>query len=110
MVGRSLSAGEVEANRSHWWVEEVEGSQAEPLRNHHPVVVAVEEGGCPSEQVEVEGSCLAVDAWAWWVWGNSWQLREVEEEGGPGQEVVEEGSRPLVVVVVEVEVGYFHHP
>lgn len=83
----------------------MEGSLAVPLRNRPWVGAAEEVGGCPL-QVEVGGSWLAGVAGVGLVLRNSWQPKEVVEEGGQGLEVVGEGSQP----VVEVEVGRFQSP
>lgn len=106
MAGSSWAAVEVAVNRSRIQGEGVGGSLAGPLRRRHWAVAGVEEGGYPL-QVEVEGSCCwAAVAWEWQALGNSWQPKEVEEEGSQGLEVEEEGSHP----VMEVEVGHFQSP
>lgn len=57
MVGSSREE-EVAVNQSQRLEEEVEGSQAGPLRHRRQVGAVVEEGGCPLRE-EVEGSWLA---------------------------------------------------
>lgn len=106
VVVGSSTVEAVAANQSQRPEEGVEGSLAGLLRHHRWVGVAVEEGGCPL-QVEVAASLVAGVAEGGQVLRNSWQPKEVVE-GGLGLEVVEEGSRPMVGVGVEV--GHFQSP
>lgn len=108
VVGSSMAAEEVAVNQSQRQEEVVEGSLAGPLRHLRCVGAAVEEGGCPL-QVEVEESWLARVAGEWQALENSWQPKEVVEEGGLGLEVVGEGPQPVVEVEVEV-VKHFQTP
>lgn len=116
MVKSSSASEEVAVNQSQRLEEGVEGSPVGPLRNRPWMGVGVEEGGCPLP-VDAEGSWLAAVALGQQVLGNSWQLREVVEEGGPGPEV--EGGESQLIVGVEVveeesqlmvEVGDFQSP
>ena len=85
--------------------EEVGGSLVVPQRSYRQAEAGVEEGG--PFQVEVEGSWLAGFAGGGWASGNSWQLKEVVEEGMMSPEVAEGGTHLMEEEeeVEEVEVG-----
>lgn len=103
VVKSSLPPAEVAVNQSQRLEEGVEGSPVGPQRNRPWEAVVVVEGGCPL-QVEGEGSWLAGVSGRQQVLGNTWQLKEVEEEGVLGLEVVEGAS------LLMVEVEYYQSP